>query len=45
MRLVLVCIYDITVGLVKMQRTRNDPTVKSVKFVSENPEEKFFRHS
>ena len=35
-------IYDITVGLVKMQRTRNDPTVKSVKFVSENPEEKFF---
>jgi len=35
-------IYDVTVGLVKMQRTRNDPTVKSVKFVSENPEEKFF---
>jgi endonuclease/exonuclease/phosphatase family metal-dependent hydrolase len=35
-------IYDITVGLVKMQRTRNDPTVKSIKFVSENPEEKFF---
>ena len=35
-------LYDITVGLVKMQRTRNDPTVKSVKFVSENPEEKFF---
>lgn len=35
-------IYDITVGLVKMQRTRNDPTVKSLKFVSENPEEKFF---
>jgi endonuclease/exonuclease/phosphatase family metal-dependent hydrolase len=35
-------IYDITIGLVKMQRTRNDPTVKSVKFVSENPEEKFF---
>jgi len=34
--------YDITVGLVKMQRTRNDPTVKSIKFVSENPEEKFF---
>jgi hypothetical protein len=25
-----------------MQRTRRDPTVKSVKFVSENPEEKFF---
>ena len=35
-------IYDLTVGLVKMQRTRNDPTVKSLKFVSENPEEKFF---
>ena len=35
-------LYDITVGLVKMQRTKNDPTVKSVKFVSENPEEKFF---
>lgn len=35
-------LYDITVGLVKMQRMRNDPTVKSVKFVSENPEEKFF---
>ncbi len=35
-------IYDITLGAVKMQRTRRDPTVKSVKFVSENPEEKFF---
>src|SRR5215216_957931 len=35
-------LYDITIGMVKMQRTRNDPTVKSVKFVSENPEEKFF---
>jgi len=35
-------LYDITVGLVKMQRVKNDPTVKSVKFVSENPEEKFF---
>lgn len=34
--------YDITVGVVKMQRVKNDPTVKSVKFVSENPEEKFF---
>jgi endonuclease/exonuclease/phosphatase family metal-dependent hydrolase len=34
--------YDITVGLVKMQRVKNDPTVKSIKFVSENPEEKFF---
>jgi endonuclease/exonuclease/phosphatase family metal-dependent hydrolase len=35
-------LYDITVGAVKLQRTRKDPTVKSVKFVSENPEEKFF---
>ncbi|HJP92694.1 MAG TPA: endonuclease/exonuclease/phosphatase family protein [Pyrinomonadaceae bacterium] len=35
-------IYDLTVGLIKFQRTKNDPTVKSVKFVSENPEEKFF---
>ena len=35
-------LYDITIGLVKMQRTRNDPTVKSIKFVSENPEENFF---
>lgn len=35
-------IYDITVGAVNFQRTRKDPTVKSVKFVSENPEEKFF---
>src|ERR1041384_4258656 len=35
-------VYDLTIGLVKMQRTRNDPTVKSIKFVSENPEEKFF---
>ena len=35
-------LYDITVGAVKMQRMRKDPTVKSVKFVSENPEEKFF---
>ncbi|HEX2271506.1 MAG TPA: endonuclease/exonuclease/phosphatase family protein, partial [Pyrinomonadaceae bacterium] len=35
-------IYDLTVGIVKMQRVKNDPTVKSVKFVSENPEEKFF---
>lgn len=35
-------LYDITLGAVKMQRTRRDPTVKSVKFVSENPEEKFF---
>jgi endonuclease/exonuclease/phosphatase family metal-dependent hydrolase len=35
-------LYDITVGAVKMHRTRRDPTVKSVRFVSENPEEKFF---
>lgn len=35
-------LYDVTLGAVKMQRTRRDPTVKSVKFVSENPEEKFF---
>jgi endonuclease/exonuclease/phosphatase family metal-dependent hydrolase len=35
-------LYDITVGAVKMQRVRKDPTVKSIKFVSENPEEKFF---
>ena len=35
-------LYDVTVGAVKIQRTRRDPTVKSVRFVSENPEEKFF---
>jgi endonuclease/exonuclease/phosphatase family metal-dependent hydrolase len=35
-------LYDVTIGLVKMQRLKNDPTVKSIKFVSENPEEKFF---
>jgi endonuclease/exonuclease/phosphatase family metal-dependent hydrolase len=35
-------LYDLTVGAVKLQRTRKDPTVKSIKFVSENPEEKFF---
>ena len=35
-------LYDLTVGAVKFERTRKDPTVKSVKFVSENPEEKFF---
>ncbi len=35
-------LYDITVGAVKLQRTRRDPTVRSVRFVSENPEEKFF---
>jgi len=35
-------IYDVTLGLVKMQRLKNDPTVKSVRFISANPEEKFF---
>ena len=35
-------LYDVTLGAVKMSRTKNDPTVKSVRFVSENPEEKFF---
>lgn len=35
-------LYDISVGVVKWQRVKNDPTVKSVRFVSENPEEKFF---
>lgn len=35
-------LYDVTLGVVKRQRTKNDPTVKSVRLVSENPEEKFF---
>lgn len=35
-------LYDITVGLVKNRRMQSDPSVKSVKFVSENPEERFF---
>ena len=35
-------LYDVTLGVVKRRRTKNDPTVKSVRFVSENPEEKFF---
>lgn len=35
-------VYDVTLGLVKFWRTRSDPTVKNVRFVSENPEEKFF---
>lgn len=35
-------LYDLTLGAVKKGRTWNDPTVKSVRFVSENPEEKFF---
>jgi endonuclease/exonuclease/phosphatase family metal-dependent hydrolase len=34
--------YDVTVGAVKARRMKNDPTVKSIRFVSENPEEKFF---
>lgn len=36
-------LYDITLGALKTLRTYNDPTVKSVKFVSENPEEDFFK--
>jgi hypothetical protein len=35
-------LYDLTLGAVKVRRTWSDPTVKSVRFVSENPEEKFF---
>ncbi|HET6977453.1 MAG TPA: endonuclease/exonuclease/phosphatase family protein [Pyrinomonadaceae bacterium] len=35
-------LYDVSLGAIKTLRTWNDPTVKSVKFVSENPEEKFF---
>ncbi|MGQ0762511.1 MAG: endonuclease/exonuclease/phosphatase family protein [Acidobacteriota bacterium] len=35
-------LYDLTLGLAKAQRTKHDPTVKSVRFVSENPEERFF---
>lgn len=35
-------LYDVTLGAVKFQRMHKDPTVKSIKFVSENPEEKFF---
>jgi hypothetical protein len=35
-------LYDVTLGLTKAQRLKRDPTVKSVRFVSENPEEKFF---
>ena len=35
-------LYDVSLGALKTLRTWNDPTVKSVKFVSENPEEKFF---
>jgi hypothetical protein len=34
--------YDVTFGLVKAQRMKSDPTVKSIKVISENPEEKFF---
>jgi endonuclease/exonuclease/phosphatase family metal-dependent hydrolase len=35
-------LYDVTFGAVKAKRMQSDPTVKSVRFVSENPEEKFF---
>lgn len=35
-------LYDVAGWVVKSQRMKNDPTVKSVRFVSENPEEKFF---
>jgi endonuclease/exonuclease/phosphatase family metal-dependent hydrolase len=35
-------LYDIAGWTIKSQRVKNDPTVKSVKFVSENPEENFF---
>jgi endonuclease/exonuclease/phosphatase family metal-dependent hydrolase len=35
-------LYDLANWTIKNQRLKNDPTVKSVKFVSENPEEKFF---
>jgi endonuclease/exonuclease/phosphatase family metal-dependent hydrolase len=35
-------LYDLTLGVVKLKRTESDPTVKSVRFISENPEEKFF---
>lgn len=34
--------YDLTVGAIKAKRMQSDPTVKSIRFVSENPEEKFF---
>lgn len=35
-------LYDVTLGAIKARRTKNDPTVRSVRFVSENPEEQFF---
>jgi endonuclease/exonuclease/phosphatase family metal-dependent hydrolase len=35
-------LYDVALGAVKGRRMKNDPTVKSVRFVSENPEAKFF---
>jgi len=35
-------LYDVTLGAVKARRMKSDPTVKSIRFVSENPEEKFF---
>lgn len=35
-------LYDVTLGAIKRHRTKDDPTVKNVRFVSENPEENFF---
>jgi len=35
-------LYDVTLGVFTKGRLLSDPTVKSVKFISENPEEKFF---
>lgn len=35
-------LYDATLGAIKARRMKHDPTVKSVRFVSENPEEQFF---
>lgn len=35
-------LYDVALGAVRMKRMQSDPTVRSVRFVSENPEEIFF---
>ena len=35
-------LYDVSLGALKTFRTWNDPTVKSIKFLSENHEQKFF---
>ena len=35
-------LYDVTLGFAKARRLKHDPTVKSVRFVSENPEHRFF---